>query len=81
MSRGTAVLRRGVRGSVSAFDERTGLGEVTSENGTVSPFHATAVADGSRRIDAGIEVVYDVVAGHLGRWEADDLRASSHPLP
>lgn len=74
------MLRRGVRGTVTAFDERTGLGEVTSEDGTVSPFHATAVADGSRRIDAGSEVVYDVVAGHVGRWEADSLRAGSLPL-
>lgn len=73
MARGTAVLRRGVRGSVTAFDERTGLGEVTSEDGTTSPFHATAVTDGSRRIDVGTDVTYDVVAGHVGRWEADGI--------
>jgi len=80
MARGTATLRRGARGAVTAFDERTGLGEVTSTEGTVSAFHATAVADGSRRIDVGTEVVYDVVAGHMGRWEADGIRAPSHPL-
>lgn len=67
------MLRRGVRGTVTAFDERTGLGEVTSDEGIASPFHATAVADGSRRIDVGAAVVYDVVAGHLGRWEADGI--------
>ena len=41
-------------------------------------FHCTAVADGSRTIAVGAPVVYQVVAGHLGRWEADELRPT-HP--
>jgi cold shock CspA family protein len=58
-------------GTVTEFDERRGLGTVRGEDGRDYPFHATAVADGSRTIPTGIEVTFEVVAGHLGRWEAD----------
>jgi hypothetical protein len=34
------------------------------------PFHCTAIADGSRTIEVGTFVTFDVVAGRLGRWEA-----------
>ena len=35
---------------MSAFDERRGLGEVTADDGAVYPFHATAIADGTRTV-------------------------------
>ncbi len=57
-------------GRVSAFDDRRGLGEVTADDGTAYPFHATAIADGTRTIATGTRVQFDVVAGRLGRWEA-----------
>ncbi len=64
----------GVRvGSVSAFDEARGLGEVAGAGGEVWPFHCTAVADGSRRIEVGARVAFCVVPGHLGRMEAREL--------
>jgi cold shock CspA family protein len=59
-----------VRGRVTAFDERRGLGEITAEDGRAFTFHSTAIADGSRRISRGASVEFDVVAGLPGRWEA-----------
>ena len=57
-------------GSVTAFDDHRGLGEVTASDGAVFPFHCTAIADGTRTVEVGTEVRFDVVAGRLGRWEA-----------
>jgi len=59
-----------VNGTVTQFDERRGLGEITAADGTVYPFHCVAIADQSRVIDEGAPVEFDVVAGHSGRWEA-----------
>jgi cold shock CspA family protein len=61
-------------GTVTAFDAQAGLGEVIAEDGATYPFHCTAIADGSRTIDAGTPVTFTVVAGHLGRLEATDIR-------
>jgi cold shock CspA family protein len=58
------------RGRVRTFDERRGLGEIESDEGTAFPFHCTAIADGTRRITPGTPVEFDVVAGLPGRWEA-----------
>jgi hypothetical protein len=68
-------------GKVVAFDEQVGLGEVeeASAAGCHSGplrygFHCTQIADGSRRVDVGTEVSFQVVAARGGRWEAGDLR-------
>lgn len=53
-----------------AFDERRGLGEITTDDGRTFSFHSTAIADGSRRIAEGTAVEFDVEAGLPGRWEA-----------
>jgi cold shock CspA family protein len=58
------------RGTVRTFDERRGLGEIESDDGTTFPFHCTAIANGSRRIAEGAQVEFDLVAGLPGRWEA-----------
>ena len=59
------------RGVVSDFDEHKGYGTVRSaEDDRELFFHCTQIADGTRTIAVGTEVTYDVVAGHLGRWEA-----------
>jgi cold shock CspA family protein len=63
-----------VTGKVSAFDERGGLGEITADDQAVYPFHCTVIADGSRTIDVGVSVEFEVVAGRLGRWEAADIK-------
>ncbi len=62
-------------GVVSQFDDHAGLGEVTDDDGAVHPFHCTAIADGSRTIDAGTRVCYRVTPGRGGRWEALELVA------
>jgi cold shock CspA family protein len=57
-------------GKVSAFDEHRGLGEITGTDGTIYPFHCIAIADGTRTIEVGAAVAFEVVPGGLGRWEA-----------
>ena len=60
----------GVRhGSVTAFDEPRGLGEVTDDDGAVFAFHCVEIVDGTRSIEVGTPVRFDVVA-KLGRYEA-----------
>ena len=59
-----------MNGRVTSFDDGRGLGEITGDDGTVYPFHCTMIADGTRTIAVGTAVEFDVIAGHLGRWEA-----------
>jgi cold shock CspA family protein len=63
-----------VTGTVSAFDERRGLGEITADDATVYPFHCTVIADGTRTIEVGAPVKFEVVPGRLGRWEAAAIK-------
>lgn len=58
-----------MRGVVTAFDEPRGLGTVEAD-GVAHPFHCTALVDGSRTIDVGSDVTFEVRPGSLGRWEA-----------
>ena len=57
-------------GVVSEFDEAAGLGLVTADDGAVYGFHCTQIADGTRTIEAGTRVCFDVVPWHRGRYEA-----------
>jgi cold shock CspA family protein len=57
-------------GVVEAFDERRGLGTIVADDGDVLPFHCTAIADGSRTVEAGRRVEFRVAPGLSGRWEA-----------
>ena len=62
-------------GTVVAFDEHRGLGEVEARApedlaGARYPFHCTRIADGSRTIEVGASVTFVVTPGPLGRWEA-----------
>jgi len=64
-----------VHGTVASFDDPEGYGTVTAaEPAGTWFFHCTAIADGTRSIDVGAEVTFEVVAGRLGRFEATDLR-------
>ncbi len=60
-------------GRVATFDATRGLGTVDDDDGTAYGFHATAIADGSRRIEVGTAVVFTVSPGHRGRYEARSL--------
>ena len=66
-----------VNGTVRSFDAARGIGEIAGHDGAIYPFHATVIADGSRTIATGAEVEFDVVAGHLGRWEAAAIRPAT----
>ena len=63
-------------GVVVAFDESKGYGTVRVDDpdGRELFFHCTQIADGSRHVDTGVRVTFDVVAGHRGQWEAHALR-------
>jgi len=62
---------------VTSFDARRGWGTVTDPDGAEFEFHATAIVDGSRRIEPGTNVVFDIVPGHRGRYEARGLTVLS----
>jgi cold shock CspA family protein len=64
-------------GTVARFDAATGLGEITGADGATYPFHSTVIADGSRNIAAGTAVEFEVIPGHLGRWEAAAVTLTS----
>jgi cold shock CspA family protein len=55
---------------VTEFDEPRGLGTVQADDGASYRFHCTAIADGTRDVAVGARVVFSVVAGHGGRYEA-----------
>jgi cold shock CspA family protein len=46
-------------GTVTAFDETSGLGTVTADGGTEYPFHCVSIADGSRSITPGTRVGFE----------------------
>ncbi len=64
-----------VHGRVASFDDPGGYGTVVADDGR-GPwfFHCTAIADGTRTIEDGAAVTFEVVAGHQGRYEARDIR-------
>jgi CspA family cold shock protein len=68
-------LERGTgrRGTVTSFDEVVGLGVIAGVDGADHPFHCIEIADGSRSIDPGALVSFDVLA-KFGRWEAANIR-------
>jgi cold shock CspA family protein len=67
-----------MQGVVAEFDEHVGLGVVESAgDGRRYPFHCTQIADGSRVIEVGAPVQFEVVAGHRGEWEAVQITPAS----
>ena len=56
--------------TISAFDVSRGIGELQDIEGRRYPFHSTAISDGSRRIEVGEKVAFDLAAGHGGVMEA-----------
>jgi cold shock CspA family protein len=57
-------------GVVAEFDEERGIGLVEDADGSQWFFHCTQIADGTRMIEVGAAVRFEVRPGHLGRWEA-----------
>lgn len=56
-------------GIVADFEERRGLGTIQAE-GASYPFHCTALLDGTRTVEPGARVSFEVRAAGMGRWEA-----------
>jgi cold shock CspA family protein len=61
-----------MRGRVTEFDEARGLGTITSDDGRVHPFHCTQITDGSRQIEPGAAVRFELLP-KLGRYEAGSI--------
>jgi cold shock CspA family protein len=61
-------------GTVVAFDDHRGWGEVEDGEGRRHPFHCTRIADGSRTIAVGTPVLFTLAPGLPGRWEAVGVR-------
>lgn len=57
-------------GVIASYDSPRGYGVVRADDGMEYPFHCTAIADGTREIDPGARVTFEVEPGHLGRWQA-----------
>lgn len=64
-------------GFVAQFDADKGYGTIQADDGSAYFFHCTAISDGSRRVDEGARVTFEVVAGHRGRWEAAEVSPDS----
>lgn len=62
------------RATVVAFDEHVGLGQLRTDDGAAHGFHCVAIADGSRSIEVGTVVSFELAAGLHGRWEAVAVR-------
>jgi cold shock CspA family protein len=62
-------------GTVVSFDDAKGFGTVR-EDPTAEEhfFHCTAIADGTRTIEVGTVVSFDVVPGRNGQWEARAIK-------
>jgi cold shock CspA family protein len=59
-----------MRGAVTEFDEPRGLGMIEADDGHTFPFHCTALLDGTRTIDPGTPVVFEIRPAGMGRYEA-----------
>ncbi len=62
-----------MRGTVAEFEDDKGFGTVRAEDGRELFFHCTQIADGTRTIAVGVDVEFEVVPGHNGRWEAANV--------
>ena len=56
-------------GRVVDFDEPRGWGTIEAGHARY-PFHCTALLDGTRTVEPGTAVGFEVRAGGMGRWEA-----------
>lgn len=63
-----------LHGTVVAFDASVGLGEVKADDGRVIPFHCIEILDGTRTIEVGAGVSFELIA-KLGTYEAARLQA------
>ena len=58
---------------MAAFDDPRGLGTIEAD-GVEHSFHCTQIADGTRTIEVGTRVTFELRPSHLGRYEAVEIR-------
>ena len=56
-------------GRVTEFDDATGLGSITADDGTTFDFHCIEIADGTRTIEPEQRVAFERLA-RFGRFQA-----------
>ena len=59
-------------GTVTQFDRRVGLGEITDGECRVWPFHCAMLTDGTRNVEVGTAVQF-TVRFHVVREEAFEI--------
>lgn len=59
-------------GTVTQFDRRVGLGEITDGEGRIWPFHCAMLTDGTRTIEVGTAVQF-IIKFHVVREEAFEI--------
>jgi cold shock CspA family protein len=65
-------------GTVAEFDDARGYGVVRDDaTGEEHFFHCTAISDGSRTIQVGASVRFEIVPGRNGAWEAKPVEPQS----
>lgn len=62
-----------LNGTVTSFDAHVGLGQITSSDGAILMFHCAEIADGSRVIDVGTVVNFELLT-KFSRNEASAIR-------
>ncbi len=65
-------------GVIATFDAAKGLGIVMADQ-QAFPFHATAIANGTRQIALGDTVTFVIRFAAGGRVEAGNIRSSRQP--
>jgi cold shock CspA family protein len=61
---------RQLLGTVYAFSSELGLGQILATDERRFGFHATQLADGTRTIEVGASVAFDLAPGRGGLYEA-----------
>ena len=57
-------------GVIAEFDDDKGIGVVRGDDGRELFLHCTQIADGTRTIEVGARVTYEVAPGHRGQYQA-----------
>ena len=65
-------------GAVREFDAVVGLGVISRPDGETHAFHVIEIADGTRTVEVGTEVSFDLLA-KFGRYEAANIRVVDAP--
>lgn len=68
-----------VLGVVSSYDSLSGIGKILSDSAGSFGFQCTQLDDGSREIEVGQPVCFEVVPAGPGGWEAGSISKLDMP--